>query len=71
MLGKLKYIGPSGVEIAIAKLYSDHISAELIQAGRKILLRTIYSLILFAIGNNCLISGTSIIVPIDRRVIKL
>jgi hypothetical protein len=64
------------VEIAIAKLKkykspgSDQIPAELIQAGGEILLSELHKLI-NSVWNkkNCLISG--IIVPIQKRVIKL
>jgi hypothetical protein len=53
------------VEIAIAKLKkykspgSNQIPAELIQAGGEILLSEIHKLILFGIGNSCLINGMS------------
>jgi hypothetical protein len=61
--------GPSRleVEIDIAKLKkykspgSDHIPADLIQAGVEILLSaTTNSLILFGIRKNCLINGRSL-----------
>jgi hypothetical protein len=71
--------GPSHleVEIAIAKLKkyttpgSDQIPAELIQAGRGILLSAIYKLILFGIRKNCLINGSLLLYQFTKRVIKL
>jgi hypothetical protein len=73
--------GPSRleIEIAIAKLKkykspgSDHIPAELIQAGGEILLSaSTNSLILFGKGKDCLISGSSLLFyQFTKRMIKL
>jgi hypothetical protein len=73
--------GPSRleVEIVIAKLKkykspgSDHILAELIQAGGEMLLSAITSsLILFGIKMNCLISGRSLLLyQFTKGMIKL
>jgi hypothetical protein len=72
--------GPSHlkVEIVIEKFRkykspgSDQISAELIQAGCKTLVRSINSLILFGISNICLISGRSLLLyQFTERGIKL
>jgi hypothetical protein len=72
--------GPSclEVEIAIANLKkyrsrgSDQNLAEMIQAGGKILLRSISSLILFGIRKNCLISGKNLLLyQFTKRGMKL